>query len=89
MNEDILSNKDKKDATLKGYYKAKSVSDVDYTKEIIICSEITMLKVAKKLLELTFDYVVTFNGNNFDLRYISNRLELLTSGKIIFKSPDK
>ncbi|AAK85000.1 DNA polymerase [Lumpy skin disease virus] len=89
INEDILSNKDKKDATLKGYYKAKSVSDVDYTKEIIICSEITMLKVAKKLLELTFDYVVTFNGNNFDLRYISNRLELLTSGKIIFKSPDK
>ncbi|AAL69775.1 SPV036 DNA polymerase [Swinepox virus] len=89
INEDMLSNDDRIIAIDRGYAVASSISDIDYKREFILCTEINMLRIAKKLLELQFDVVVTFNGNNFDLRYISNRLELLTGEKIIFKSPDK
>ncbi|AAR07396.1 39L [Yaba monkey tumor virus] len=89
INRDMLSDFDINEAKKLGYYEIDSVLDMDYSKEFIFCSEIILLKISKKLLELSFDFIVTFNGHNFDLRYISNRLELLTSGKIYFRSPDK
>ncbi|ABQ43513.1 DNA polymerase [Tanapox virus] len=89
INKDMLSEHEISKAKELGYYEINSTSEMDYSKEFVFCSEITLLKISKKLLELSFDFVVTFNGHNFDLRYISNRLELLTSGKIYFKSPDK
>ncbi|AQT34524.1 DNA polymerase [Myxoma virus] len=89
LNEDMLTEDEIHKAVSRGYHRAESYNDVDYKKEFILCTEITMLRIAKKLLELSFDFIVTFNGNNFDLRYVSNRLELLTDERIIFKSPDR
>nr|WGO62669.1 DNA polymerase [Wadden Sea poxvirus] len=89
INDNMLSNKEKEDAISRGYYLINDVNDMDYDRDFVICPEIILLRIIKKLLELTFDFIITFNGHNFDLRYISNRLELLTNDKIIFKSPDK
>ncbi|AEN03632.1 DNA polymerase [Yokapox virus] len=90
INEEMLSTHEIEDAVNnRGCIHITSLKDMDYNKEYVICPEIILLQISKHLLELTFDFVVTFNGHNFDLRYISNRLELLTGEKIIFKSPDK
>ncbi|AST09255.1 DNA polymerase [Murmansk poxvirus] len=90
INEEMLSESEIEEAiTNRGCVRISSVKDMDYNKEYILCSEIVMLQISKQLLELKFDFIVTFNGHNFDLRYITNRLELLIGEKIIFKSPDK
>nr|UPX08851.1 DNA polymerase [Finchpox virus] len=56
--------------------------------KITFCSEVIMLRIMKKILEERFDFVVTFNGNNFDIRYISNRLTILEKKSIKFSLPD-
>ncbi|AYC44752.1 DNA polymerase [Moosepox virus GoldyGopher14] len=89
VNEEMLSEDEINNSVKKGFFHISSISEMDYNKELILCSEIILLKIAKKLLELSFDFIITFNGNNFDLRYISNRLELLTGERILFKSPDR
>nr|WIK87438.1 DNA polymerase [Oriental turtle dovepox virus] len=55
---------------------------------ITYCTEVVMLLIMKKILEHRFDFVITFNGNNFDIRYISGRLEILEKSFIYFSSPD-
>ncbi|QHG62598.1 DNA polymerase [Cetacean poxvirus 1] len=89
VNIDMLSGVDLDHIREEGYTIIDSVNDMDYTSAFVFCSEIIMLQISKKLLELNFDYVVSFNGHNFDIRYLSNRLELLTNEKIIFRSPDR
>ncbi|ANS71126.1 DNA polymerase [Pteropox virus] len=66
-----------------------TVNEMDYDADIVLCSEITLLRIVKKLLELSFDYIVTFNGHNFDIKYLSTRLTILTNEYILFKTPDK
>ncbi|WCC68988.1 DNA polymerase (2) [Monkeypox virus] len=89
INEEMLTEQEIQEAVDRGCLRIQSLMEMDYERELVLCSEIVLLQIAKQLLELTFDYVVTFNGHNFDLRYITNRLELLTGEKIIFRSPDK
>ncbi|APG58249.1 DNA polymerase [BeAn 58058 virus] len=89
LNKDMLSEDDiEKTKSIDCLY-VSSIQELNYNKKYIICTELVMLQIIKKIIEQSFDYIVTFNGNNFDFRYISNRLELLTGDKIIFKSPDK
>nr|AWM97834.1 DNA polymerase [Baiomys poxvirus] len=89
INEDMLEEGDREEAVRRGCKRIDNPKDIDYKEEFILCSELVMLLITKRLLELSFDFIVTFNGHNFDLRYISSRLNLLSGEKIIFKSPDK
>nr|QIM40830.1 DNA polymerase [Poxviridae sp.] len=88
INIDLLSEDDKKNA-MQNFNYIKNYNDMDYSIDITFCSEITLLKIMKKILETNFDFIVTFNGHNFDIRYLSTRLTLLTNEKITFKLPDK
>ncbi len=89
INGNMLTETEIEEAVKLGCLRIETVNDMNYEVEFIVCSEIVMLQVAKRLLEQPFDFIVTFNGHNFDLRYITNRLELLTGERIIFKSPDR
>ncbi|QRY18923.1 ORF-53 [Teiidae poxvirus 1] len=62
----------------------------DFSPDVAItfCEEIVLLHIMKRILEHRFDFVVTFNGNNFDIRYISGRLEILDKTFIYFTLPD-
>ncbi|QDJ95011.1 DNA polymerase [Hypsugopox virus] len=90
INQNMLTDEEVNNAIITySCKKISTISEMDYSSDYILCSEILMLQIMKKILEQTFDYIVTFNGHNFDFRYISNRLELLTGERICFKSPDK
>ncbi|ASK51242.1 DNA polymerase [Eptesipox virus] len=90
INKNMLTENEINIAINKRNYKyILNITEMDYTVDYTLCSEVLMLQIIKKILEQTFDYIVTFNGHNFDFRYISNRLELLTGERICFKSPDK
>ncbi|ALA62442.1 DNA polymerase [Turkeypox virus] len=56
---------------------------------LTFCTEIVMLNIMKRILEHRFDFIITFNGNNFDIRYITGRLEILEKKFIYFSLPDK
>ncbi|ATI20981.1 DNA polymerase [Western grey kangaroopox virus] len=70
------------------YEPLTSADEFSPAQAVTFCSEILLLTIMKRVLEQRFDYVVTFNGNNFDIRYLSGRLEILTRTQIVFRSPD-
>ncbi|AWU47082.1 DNA polymerase [Sea otter poxvirus] len=88
INVDLLTIEDKQIA-YNDYITIDTVDDMNYNNKITFCSEITLLRITKKLLEAPFDFIVSFNGHNFDIRYISTRLTLLTNEHIIFRLPDR
>ncbi|QGN68040.1 DNA-dependent DNA polymerase [Equine molluscum contagiosum-like virus] len=67
----------------------RDAREFSLARSVTFCPEVVLLQLAKRLLERSFDFVVTFNGNNFDIRYLANRLELLTQTSILFRLPDR
>ncbi|AVD69199.1 DNA polymerase [Saltwater crocodilepox virus] len=67
---------------------AACARDVDTARPLTFCAELVLLRFCKSILEQEFDYVVTFNGHNFDIRYIQVRLHVLAKEEIFFSLPD-
>ncbi|CCD83215.1 DNA polymerase [Squirrelpox virus] len=88
LNEEMLSEADRAEALRRGCVRARSATEADLSREVVLCSEVVMLQITRLLIESAFDFVVTFNGHNFDLRYVANRLELLTGESVTFRLPD-
>ncbi|WZD65118.1 DNA polymerase [Pseudocowpox virus] len=87
-NSEMLSDADLEEAARRDIPVCLDPADVKFDAEVTLCPEVTMLRVAKRLLEMPLDFVVTFNGHNFDLRYLDSRLSLLTGEHIRFRLPD-
>ncbi|AIZ77276.1 putative DNA polymerase [Parapoxvirus red deer/HL953] len=87
-NAEMLSADDLAEAERRGLPLCEDVAAVRFDAELTLCPEATLLRVAKRLLEMPLDFVVSFNGHNFDLRYLDSRLALLTGEHIRFRLPD-
>ncbi|WOC29276.1 DNA polymerase [Equine parapoxvirus] len=87
-NSELLGEEDLAEAARRGIRVARDASEVRFDAELTLCPEVALLRAAKRLLEMPLDFVVTFNGHNFDLRYIDARLTLLTGEHVRFRLPD-
>uniref|UniRef100_A0AAU7E0I6 DNA polymerase n=1 Tax=Rousettus bat poxvirus TaxID=3141933 RepID=A0AAU7E0I6_9POXV len=84
VNSDLLS-----EDQLRGHASLRSADEfAPRDGAITFCPERVLLQLARRMLESPFDYVVTFNGNNFDIRYLAGRLELLAGEYVLFRRPD-
>lgn len=84
INSDLLP-----EDSLRGCRRIASPDEFALEPGVTFCGEVVLLQLAKRLLERHFDFIVTFNGNNFDIRYVSNRLQLLTQSSVCFRLPDQ
>lgn len=87
-NSEMLSDEDLAAAARQGVPLCQEPQDVGFDAAVTLCPEVTLLRVAKRLLEMPLDFVITFNGHNFDLRYLDSRLSLLAGEHIRFRLPD-